>query len=139
MQNNLKPKRSKLEIAKDQEIFKMKTRLSDIKLDFKGKSENFACNIYENEDETQKHTIECPLINKERKLYTKPQEYEELYKRNIQSPFENCKAFLRKYEDKEKIKKLKRYQPGCLDHVTGWIFHVCILYLLFAPRSTSVE
>ena len=32
----------------------------------KGKYENFACKMYEIEDETQKHIIECPVINKER-------------------------------------------------------------------------
>ena len=63
MQNYLKPNRSKIKIEEAQEIFKMRSRVSDVKSNFKGKYENSTCNICENEDETQKHIIDCPLIN----------------------------------------------------------------------------
>ena len=39
----------------------------------------------EKEDETQKQVIECPVINKERKKYEKPPEYEQLNTKNVQN------------------------------------------------------
>ena len=104
MQNYLKPNRSKIKIEEAQEIFKMRSRVSDVKSNFKGKDENFTCNICENEDETQKHIIDCPLINKERKDYEKPPEYEELYQRNIQNQLKIVKHFLENMKIKKKLK-----------------------------------
>ena len=42
----------------------MRSRVSDLKSNFKTKYENLACNMCEKEDETQKDIIECPVINK---------------------------------------------------------------------------
>ena len=57
----------------------------------------------EKEDKTQKHIIECPVINKERDEYERPI-------LNINKKHKKCtksskinRAFFGEYEDKEKI------------------------------------
>ena len=96
----------------------MRSRVSDVKSNFKGENENFTCNLCENEDETQMHIIERPVINKERKEYEEPPKYEELNTKNVHNQVKIVRHFLREYVDKENIEKLKSYQLGYPDHVT---------------------
>ena len=58
MQKYLKP--CEIEITKEytQEIFRLRTRTSDVKGILKGKYENLECYACKNGEETQKHVIE---------------------------------------------------------------------------------
>ena len=65
MQNYLKSNEKRIKLEEAQEIFKMRSRMSAVKTNFRGKYENFECNICSTKEyETQQHIIECKEINK---------------------------------------------------------------------------
>ena len=45
MQNYLKSNEIRIKLEEAQEIFKMRSRMSEVKTNFKGKYENFQCNL----------------------------------------------------------------------------------------------
>ena len=68
MQGYLKPNKIKMKIEEAQEIFRMRSRVTDLKTNFKGKYESFECDVCKIDDETQKHIIECKeIINEKRR------------------------------------------------------------------------
>ena len=104
MQQYLKPINIKISIEEAQEIFKMRCRVADVKMNFKGKYENLDCDICNEENETQIHLIECKEINKNEREYEKPPEYEELFKTNIQNQLKLVRKFLKNIKIREKMK-----------------------------------
>ena len=105
MQKYLKSSNFKIKIEEKQEIFKMRSRVSDVKMNFKGQYENLECDICdENEYETQMHFIECNEINKCKKEYEKPPEYEEILKTNVQNQLRIVWHFLQNMDIRRKWK-----------------------------------
>ena len=104
MQQYLKPINVKISIEEAQEMFKMRCRVADVKMNFKGKYENLDCDICNEENETQIHLIECKEINKNEREYEKPPEYEELFKTNIQNQLKLVRKFLKNIKIREKMK-----------------------------------
>ena len=104
MQKYLKASNFKIKIEEKQEIFKMRSRVSDVKMNFKGKYENLECDICQNEYETQIHLIECNEINKGKKEYEKPPDYEEMLKTNVQNQLEIVRNFLQNMDIRRKWK-----------------------------------
>ena len=104
IQNYLKPINVKIKIEEAQEIFRMRSRVSDVKMNYKEKYENFDCDICKEENETQIHLIECKEINNHKKEYEKPPEYEELLKKNVQNQLKIVRHFLQNIKIRERIK-----------------------------------
>ena len=50
-------------IEDSQEIFKIRSKVTDVKINFKGKYDSFEC-FFCDEEESQKHVMECKYINK---------------------------------------------------------------------------
>ena len=50
--------------------------MTNVKTNFKGKFENLECRACEKEDETQKHILECQILNKELEIL----DYEKVFK-----------------------------------------------------------
>ena len=65
MQKYLKPNESKIKVEEAQEIFKMRSRVSNVKINFRGNHENFECKVCKMEDESQQHIIQCNEINRQ--------------------------------------------------------------------------
>ena len=105
MQNYLKPNELKIKLEEAQEIFKMRSRVSDVKTNFKGKYENFECEICKDEYETQQHIIECKEINKNRKEEKILPKYKELYKRNVKNQVSIVRHFLENMKMKKTMEK----------------------------------
>ena len=66
-------KKCNIKITQDevQEIFKLRSRVSDVKTNYKGKYESFqceACQHIEIEEESQKHIMKCKILNKTKKI-----------------------------------------------------------------------
>ena len=126
MQKYLKPNESKIKLEEAQEIFKMRSRVSNVKTNFKGKYQSFECMVCkiedETEDETQQHIIQCKEINKIRKDRIKPPEYEGLYENNVEKQVNLVWHFLENVKIKEKFEKWKANEPRLGDHVTEDIF-----------------
>ena len=74
-------------------------------MNFKGQYENLECDICdENEYETQMHLIEYNEINKCKKEYEKPPEYEEILKTNVQNQLKIVRHFLQNMDIRRKWK-----------------------------------
>jgi len=82
----------------------MRSRVTDVKTNFKSKYECFECYVCKIEEETQKHIIECTEINKEKKEYEKLPDYEELYKRNVKSQVLIARHFLENMKIRKNVK-----------------------------------
>ena len=104
MQKYLKSTNFKIKIEEKQEIFKMRSRVSDVKMNFKGRYENLECDICKNENETQIHLIECNEVNKYKKEYEKPPEYEEIQKTNVQNQLKIVRHFIQNMKIRSKLK-----------------------------------
>ena len=105
MQKYLRPTENKIMQEEAQEIFKLRSRVSDVKINFRGKYENFECEICMEEDETQKHIIYCKEINKKNENYIKLPEYEEIYNGNVNSQIMIAKRFMENVKIREKLKE----------------------------------
>ena len=51
----------------------MRSRMSDVKINFKGKYDDFECEFCKENEETQKHMMECEAIKKYKKTNDKCQ------------------------------------------------------------------
>ena len=57
MQKYLKPNKIKINLEEAQEIFRLRSRVSEVKTNFKGSFDNLDCDVCGIENETQKHII----------------------------------------------------------------------------------
>ena len=65
MQKYLKHSKMKITIEERQLIFKMRSEVTNIKMNYKGMYENFQCEVCNEEDETQEHILKCKILNKD--------------------------------------------------------------------------
>ena len=106
MQNYLKSNDIRIKLEEAQEIFKMRSRMSEVKTNFKGKYENFQCNLCSTkEDETEQHVIECTEINKRKTQNNKPPDYKDLYSRNVKKQLTIAQYFIENMKMKNKLEK----------------------------------
>ena len=66
MQKYFKASRIKITQEEIQTIYKLRSRMIDVKVNFKGKYENLECQGCKSEGESQKHVFECIEIMKKR-------------------------------------------------------------------------
>ena len=57
----------KITIEERRLIFKLRSEVTNIKMNSKGMFENFQCEVCNEEDETQEHILKCKMLNKEEK------------------------------------------------------------------------
>ena len=104
MQKYLKSNEIRIKVEEAQEIFKMRCRVSDVKINFRGKYENLECDVCYKEYETQQHIIECKEINKRKTENYMPPDYEELYSKNVKNQVTIAKFFMENMKIKKKWK-----------------------------------
>ena len=80
-----------------QTIFKMRSRVTEVKTNFRGKYESFECDLCNKEDESKKHMIECTEILKHKKTNIKPPDYDD--------QLDIAKIFLENMKSKENLKE----------------------------------
>ena len=105
MQKYLKSNGLKMNQEEVQTIFKLRSRMTNVKTNFRGKYDNFECELCNEEDENQKHMLECKEIMKKIKVEVKIPEYDELFKGNVRKQLEIAKAFLENMKIKEDLNK----------------------------------
>ena len=93
MQNYLKPIRVKATKNEIQTIFELRSRMADVKLNFRGKFENFECRVCKNNEESQKHAYECMEIMKIRKMEKQKIEYENIFEGNVRKQIQIARDF----------------------------------------------
>ena len=64
MQRYLKANKSKISQEEAQTIFRMRSRTTEVNLNFRGQHETFECDVCHAEDDNQEHLIKCTQINK---------------------------------------------------------------------------
>ena len=101
MQNYLKPSRIKISQIEIETIFKLRSRMTDVKLNFRSKYENLECRACFREDESQKHIYECIEVIKNNQNKTKMIQFENIFGENTRYQVEIAKIFL------ENLNKLK--------------------------------
>ena len=72
----------------------MRSRVIDVKQNFRGKYENFECRSCKSEEESQKHVYECWKIKENRENKRKMIEYENIFGENSKNQAEIAKNFL---------------------------------------------
>ena len=105
IQGYLKPNKLKMKMEEAQEIFRMRSRVADVKTNFKAKYESFECDVCKKEEETQKHVIECTEINKGKQENETLPDYEELFKRNVKNQVLIARHFLENMKMRNKVKR----------------------------------
>ena len=105
MQNYLKANKHKISKYESETIFKMRTRVTRVKMNYRGEFENLQCTICDEEYESQQHIIECLEIRKMKETENKIIEYEKLFGENVEKQLEIAKCFLENMNIKSKLEK----------------------------------
>ena len=108
MQKYLKSSKLKMKQEEAQTVFSLRCRMTDVKNNYKGSYETYACEVCKEKDESQEHIMECMEILKLRKSFTKPPEYNKLFDGNLESQLEISKHFLENMKIKKKTKSSKK-------------------------------
>ena len=106
IQKYLKSCNIKITPEEAQEIFKLRSRVSDVKMNFKGKYDSLECEAcQENEEESQQHIINCKILNENNENIGNVPEYEEIYNGNTKMKLKIAKLFLENIKNRENLKK----------------------------------
>ena len=76
IQKYLQPNKTKITKEEAQLIFKLRCRVTEVKMNFRGKYDNLECRACGLEEETQKHIIICEQLNRKEEEETK---YEQIF------------------------------------------------------------
>ena len=102
MQKYFKPCNIKITKEEAQEIFKLRSRVSDVKLNYKGKYETYECQVCKKEDESQEHIIiKCTSLNKSKEEIMK---YEDIFDGNVIKKVKIARKFIENIKLREKLK-----------------------------------
>ena len=87
-----------------QDIFKLRTKVTDVKCNYKGKYESFECEICTKDEESQIHILNCEKLNEN---YEKELEYEDIFYGSVKSKIEIARRFMKNLETREKLRRDK--------------------------------
>ena len=94
MQNYLKGNRTKISQNMAEIIFRLRSRVTKVKMNYKGSFENLECEVCKEEQESQKHIIEeCKKILKIKGNSAKDINYEKIFSENVKQQIEIAKQF----------------------------------------------
>ena len=101
MQKYLKACNIRITQEEAQEIFRLRSRVSNVKTNFKANFDTYECEACFCEEESQKHILNCKILNKE---YENAPEYEEIFDGSVKMQVEIAKIFLNNIRKREKMK-----------------------------------
>ena len=94
MQNYLKGNRTKISQNMAEIIFSLRSRVTKVKMNYKGSFENLECEVCKEEQESQKHIIqECKKMLKIKGNSAKDIDYEKIFSENVKQQIEIAKQF----------------------------------------------
>ena len=105
MQNYLKANNHKMSQNESETIFKMRSRVSNVKTNYRGRFENFECSLCNEDMETQQHIIECKSIRNVKKTENENVKYENLYGENVKQQLKIAKLFIENMNIKSKLEQ----------------------------------
>ena len=99
MQRYLKPSHIKTKKEDAITIFKLRSRMTDVKANFRGRYENVECQLCdEKEEETQQHIFLC-----KKNCNENIPEYEKIFEKDVQYQIEIAKIFDRNMKIRDKL------------------------------------
>jgi hypothetical protein len=108
MQMYLKPSQMQISTEERQLVFQLRSAMTNVKMNFKGKYSDFECEICEQENETQKHLLECrelPEIEINEKMIPK---YDKIFYGNVKEKIEIARKFKQNMKIRENVKENKK-------------------------------
>ena len=107
MQKYLKPSIIKINQEEAQMIFKLRSRVTDVKINQRGKYEEYKCEVCKEEEESQKHIMECKELEKLKNNDTETPEYEKLFDGSEKVQLEIAKHFIENMNIRKSLLKNK--------------------------------
>ena len=107
MQKYLKPSIIKINQEEAQMIFKLRSRVTDVKINQRGKYEEYKCEVCKEEEESQKHIMECKELEKLKNDDTETPEYEKLFDGSKKEQLEIAKHFIENMNIRKSLLKNK--------------------------------
>ena len=95
MQNYLMPNENNVKIEESQLIFKLRCRTTEVKMNMKSFYESYECRACGNENESQKHIINCKILIEMNKESDNIVEYEKIFSDCVKEQKMICKQFNR--------------------------------------------
>ena len=105
MQEYLKAGKSRIKQEVARRIFKLRSRVTDVKINFRGKFESLECDLCKEVDENQEHLLQCKEILKNREGDTKQLKYENIFEHNVKNQAEIAEQFEENIKLRKKILK----------------------------------
>ena len=102
-------KANKMKINQDEAItiFKMRSRISNVKVNFRGKYESYQCDVCEEEDENQEHLMKYKEITKNKNNCEKNKNDDKLFESSVENMKEIATCFMENMKIREKLVKMK--------------------------------
>ena len=100
LQSDLKASKEEIQL-----VFKLRSRVTDLKTNLKGMYESFECTACGNEEESQKHVLECEELLKWNKEIVEKPVYEKIFEGNVGQQIYIAKIFKENMHIKEKMMK----------------------------------
>jgi hypothetical protein len=97
------PSEAKQKKEESQLIFKLRSKMTDLKMNFKGIYDSYECEACGLEDESQDHILKCKEILKISKEEDKIPNHERLFEGTVQEQVSIARIFKKHIEIKEKI------------------------------------
>ena len=106
MQTYLKPNRIQVSKEERQLIFKLRSRVTEVKMNFKTKYEDLNCKTCNMEEETQKHVLECGEIDKKEPKSKCSLNYNKLFNGDTEDKVLIVRSFRKRMEIRENYGKV---------------------------------
>ena len=126
MQKYLKPNSTKITRVEAQLIFSLRCRVTEAKVNLKGKFDNLECGACGLEEENQQHIVECKELNGNRII--EELNYNTLLIGTVTEKLKIAKKFKENYAKLEN--KKDSFPDQIWDHVTNYVLS-CLLYFTF--------
>ena len=103
IQKYLQPNNSKMTKVEAQIIFKLRCRMTEAKINLKGKYDDWGCSACGLEEESQEHIIKCEQLNRNKEV--EEVDYEKIYNGTVAEKLKIAYRFKENYDLLENMKK----------------------------------
>ena len=105
IQSYLMPSEMKMSNEERQLIFKLRSGVTNVKMNTKGMYDDYECELCGEENETQKHILECKELTKNNNSKRNIPNYEKLFTGNVKDKLEIARIFIENIKIRDEIKK----------------------------------
>ena len=105
MKKYFKPNEIKQTKEEIQQIFRMRTKMTELKMNYKGSYDSFECSACSLEEESQAHIFKCKEILKHIEEVHEVPEYDRIFEGNVTEQVKIARNFKRLMRIKEKLNK----------------------------------